>query len=321
MKILLLGANGQLGWQLRRSLCVVGEVTALHRGSAPLSGDLARPEELGRSVDAVSPDVIVNAAAYTAVDRAETERDAAFAINASACSVLAQAAQRCGAWLIHYSTDYVFDGSGERPWRESDPTAPINVYGSSKLAGEHAIAQACERHLILRTSWVFDSWGQNFLKSILRAAARQDSLNVVSDQWGAPTRAALIADVTAHILGGLVMPGLTRHPSWRASPAATWMPDQVRHDRSGIYHLAAAGATTWHEYAVLAVAHARECGMVLKASPESIGAIRSSEYPQAAARPGNSRLDTSRLRATFGINLPQWQDGVRAVVAELAAKN
>jgi dTDP-4-dehydrorhamnose reductase len=307
MKILLLGANGQLGWQLRRSLGVVGEVTALHRDSAPLCGDLARPEEVAKSIEAARPDVIVNAAAYTAVDRAETERDAAFAINAAACSVLAQAAQRCGAWLIHYSTDYVFDGSGEQPWRESDATGPINVYGSSKLAGERAIAEGCERYLILRTSWVFDSWGQNFLKSILRAAARQDSLKVVSDQWGAPTRAALIADVTARILGGC--------PRIRSGAGS------IESGTTGIYHVAAAGATTWHEYAVLAVAHARECGMALKASPESISAIPSSEYPQAAARPGNSRLDTSRLRATFGVNLPQWQDGVRAVVAELAAKN
>ena len=296
MKILLLGANGQLGWQLRRSLCVVGDVTALHRASAPLCGDLARPDELAQTVRAVAPDVIVNAAAYTAVDRAETERDAAFAINANACVALAEAAQRCGAWLVHYSTDYVFDGSGDRPWRETDPAAPINVYGSSKLAGEQAVARGCERHLILRSSWIFDSWGQNFLKSILRAAALQDSLRVVSDQWGAPTRAALVADVTAHLLLRQLQP-----------------------QSSGTYHVAAAGATTWHEYAALAVAHARECGMPLQASPASISAIASSEYPQAAPRPRNSRLDTGLLRATFGVNLPGWQDGVRTVVAELAA--
>jgi dTDP-4-dehydrorhamnose reductase len=295
MKIVLLGASGQLGWQLRRSLSVVGDVTALDRNSAPGCGDLARPEELARTIQAAKPDVIVNAAAYTAVDRAETERDAAFAINANAPSVLAEAAQRCGAWLVHYSTDYVFDGSGERPWRESDPTAPISVYGSSKLAGERAVVQRCERHLILRTSWIFDSWGQNFLKSILRAAAGQENLRVVNDQCGAPTRAALIADVTAHILR------------------------QLSAQASGTYHVAAAGTTNWHEYAVLAVAHARDCGMPLKASPETITAIPSSEYPQAAARPRNSRLDTNRVRATFGVNLPLWQDGVRAVVAELAA--
>jgi dTDP-4-dehydrorhamnose reductase len=297
MKILLLGANGQVGWQLRRSLSVVGEVTALHRASAPLCGDLARPDELARTVQTVAPDVIVNAAAYTAVDRAESERDAAFAINATACAALAEAAQRRGAWLVHYSTDYVFDGSGEQPWRETDACAPINVYGHSKLAGELAVARGCERHLILRTSWIFDSWGQNFLKSILRAAARQDSLRIVSDQWGAPTRAALVADVTAHMLRRL----------------------QVQPQSSGTYHLAAAGQTNWHEYAVLAVAHAIECGMALQTRPDHISAIASTDYPQPAPRPHNSRLDTTRLRTTFALTLPPWQDGVRAVVAELAA--
>ena len=158
MKILLLGANGQLGWQLRRSLGVVGTVTALNRASAPLCGDLARPQELASTVQAVAPDVIVNAAAYTAVDRAQSEPDAAFAINATACAALAAAAEHCGAWLVHYSSDYVFDGSGEQPWSETDPTGPLNVYGSSKLAGEIAVAHGCERHLILRASWVFDSW-------------------------------------------------------------------------------------------------------------------------------------------------------------------
>jgi dTDP-4-dehydrorhamnose reductase len=295
MKILLLGANGQLGWQLRRSLCVIGEVTALHRNSAPLCGDLSRPEGLAQTVQLTAPDVIVNAAAYTAVDRAQSERDQAFAINEAACAVLAEAAERRGAWLIHYSTDYVFDGSGSRPWRESDPTTPINVYGSSKLAGELAVARACERHIILRTSWIFDTWGQNFLKSILRAAARQDELKVVNDQWGAPTRAALIADVTAQALR-------------RLEPRVT-----------GIYHLAAAGETNWHEYAVLAVGHAAECGMPLKASPDTVRAIASSELQQAAPRPRNSRLATERLRNTFALELPPWQDGVRAVVAELAA--
>lgn len=295
MKILLLGANGQVGWQLRRSLSVVGEVTALHRASAPLCGDLARPDELARTVQAVAPDVIVNAAAYTAVDRAESEPDAAFAINATACAALAEAAQRRGAWLVHYSTDYVFDGSGEQPWRETDACAPINVYGHSKLAGELAVARGCEHHLILRTSWIFDSWGQNFLKSILRAAARQDSLRIVSDQWGAPTRAALVADVTAQLLR------------------------QLQPHSGGTYHLAAAGQTNWHEYATLAVAHAIECGMPLQALPEHIRPIASGDYPQPARRPHNSRLDTTRLRTTFALTLPPWQDGVRAVVAELAA--
>ncbi len=295
MKILLLGSNGQLGWQLRRSLCVVGEVIALTRDSTPLSGDLTRPDELARAVGAVAPDVIVNAAAYTAVDRAESERDAAFAINAVACEVLAAQASRLGAWLVHYSTDYVFDGSGTRPWTESDATAPINVYGHSKLAGEHAVTRGTPRHLVLRTSWVFDTWGQNFLKSILRAATQRESLNVVSDQWGAPTRAALIADVTAQILA------------------------RLRPEQAGTYHLAAAGETNWHEYASLGIAHAAQCGMALKAGSGQIHPIPAAQYPVAATRPGNSRLDTRRLRATFGVHLPSWQDGVRGVVAELAA--
>ena len=295
MKILLLGSNGQLGWQLQRSLAVVGEVTALHRHSAPLCGDLAQPGALALAVQTVAPDVIVNAAAYTAVDRAESEPETAFAINARACEVLAAQATRLGAWLVHYSTDYVFDGGGERPWTESDRTAPANVYGRSKLAGEQAVTAGAGRHLVLRTSWVFDTWGQNFLKSILRAAAQRDSLNVVCDQWGAPTRAALIADATAHILL------------------------RLRPDLAGIYHLAAAGATQWHAYASLAIAHAGECGMVLKTRPDQVHAIPSSQYPVAAARPANSRLDTSKLRRTFELHLPPWQDGVRSVVAELAA--
>jgi dTDP-4-dehydrorhamnose reductase len=295
MKILLLGSNGQLGWQLRRSLSVVGEVTALHRNSAPLCGDLAQPDQLARTVQTVAPDVIVNAAAYTAVDRAESEPETAFAINAVACEVLAAEATRLGAWLVHYSTDYVFDGSGQRPWTEADATAPANVYGRSKLAGEQAVTTGAARHLVLRTSWVFDTWGQNFLKSILRAAAQRDSLNVVCDQWGAPTRAALIADATAHII------------------------TRLRPELAGIYHLAAAGATHWQAYASLGVAHAAECGMVLKVRPEQVHPISSSQYPVAAARPANSRLDTNRLRQTFDLHLPPWQDGVRSVVAELAA--
>ncbi|MDO8277961.1 MAG: dTDP-4-dehydrorhamnose reductase [Burkholderiaceae bacterium] len=301
MKILLLGANGQVGWQLQRSLGVLGEVIALNRHSAPHSGNLGHPEALARTVQALRPDVLVNAAAYTAVDRAESEREQAFAINALACEVLARVAHRIGAWMVHYSTDYVFPGGGERPWSEVDDTAPLNVYGHSKLAGEQAIAAHCPRHLIFRTSWVFDTWGQNFLKSILRAAAQRDSLTVVSDQWGAPTRAALIADVTAQAL--MQLRG--------AVPAVE--------PRAGIYHLAAAGFTNWHAYAELAVRHAIECGMPLRTAAERVQPIPSSQYPVAAARPGNSRLDTSRLRQAFGLNLPPWQDGVRAVVAELAA--
>jgi len=294
MKILLLGSMGQVGWQLARSLSVVGELTPLHRKSDALCGDLAQHEELAATIRSLAPDVIVNAAAYTAVDLAEKERDAAFAVNAVACEVLAAEARRLGAWLVHYSTDYVFDGTGSRPWRDTDATGPVNVYGQSKLAGEQAVAR-WERHIVLRTSWVFDTWGQNFLKSILRAAAQRDSLSVVSDQWGAPTRAALIADVTAHVLR-------------RLAP-----------ETAGTYHLAASGETNWHAYAQLAIEHAGNCAMALKTRPGQVRPIATADYPTAAARPANSRLDTSRLRHTFGLNLPAWQDGVRSVVAELAA--
>jgi dTDP-4-dehydrorhamnose reductase len=294
MKILLLGSRGQVGWQLARSLSVLGELTALHRDAGGLCGDLAQPAALTATIRSLAPDVIVNAAAYTAVDRAESERDAAFAINADACEILAAEARRLGAWLVHYSTDYVFNGKSAHPWTEADATGPVNVYGQSKLAGEQAVAR-CERHLVLRTSWVFDTWGQNFLKSILRAAAQRESLTVVSDQWGAPTRAALIADVTAHLLR-------------RITP-----------ESAGTYHLAAGGETNWHAYAQLAIEHAIECGMAMKATPDRVRPISTADYPTAAARPANSRLDTSRLRSTFGLHLPVWQDGVRAVVAELAA--
>ncbi len=301
MKILLLGAQGQVGWQLRRSLAVVGEVIALHRESAGMAIDLSRPQTLVNAVQAVRPDVIVNAAAYTAVDRAETEREAAFAANAHACEVLAGEARTCGAWLVHYSTDYVFDGSGSRPWRETDATAPINTYGASKLAGEQAVMHGTGRHIIVRCSWVFDTWGQNFLKSILRAAAQKEALHVVCDQWGAPTRAALIADATAHIIARL-----------EASQAD---------EKAGLYHLAPTGETSWYEYASLAIAHAIDCGMELKATPAAVLPIPAAQYPVTAPRPANSRLDSSRLRETFGLTFPPWQDGVREVVAELAASS
>lgn len=307
MNILLFGASGQLGWQLQRSLSVLGPVTALDRHGAimgpggpdgtPLCGDLARPDDLARTVQAVRPDVIVNAAAYTAVDKAETEREAAFAINATAPEVLAREAHQLGAWMVHYSTDYVYHGGGDKPWSESDATGPLNAYGQSKLAGDLAVARANPRHLIFRTSWVFDSWGQNFVKSILRAAATRDSLNVVCDQFGVPTRAALIADVTAHALR------------------------QLRPGVAGTYHVAAQGETHWQAYAALAVRHATDCGMALKTTPEQVHPIPAAQYPVAAPRPGNSRLDTTLLRNTFGLVLPPWQDGVRAVVAEIAARS
>lgn len=294
MKILLFGADGQLGWQLRRSLCVVGEVTALTRSSDSHCGDVADAAGVARTVDQLRPDVIVNAAAYTAVDRAESEPVAADLINHRACEVLAVQAERIGAWLVHYSTEYVFDGSGTAPWRESDATAPLNVYGRSKLAGEKAIAGANPRHLILRTSWLFDTWGDNFLKWLLGAAAERPSLDIVFDQHGAPTRAAIVADVTAHLLRAL------------------------RPELAGTYHVAAAGEASRHELAVFALQCAQKRGLRLQAGPGSVRPVPSSSFPRPAARPANSRMDTHRLRKTFGLALPYWHEGVDAVVAEIA---
>lgn len=301
MKILLFGSNGQVGWQLRRSLAVLGEVVALDRASQMLCGDLRDAGGVAAAVERVAPDIVVNAAAYTAVDRAEDEQDLAFAVNAAAPGALASAAAKQGAWLVHYSTDYVYDGCGEQPWRETDATGPLGVYGRSKLAGDEAVARATPNHLILRTSWVFDSWGQNFAKSILKAASARDALTVVADQWGAPTRAALIADVTAHALRVL-----------------TTSSQAERMGMAGVYHLASSGFTNWHAYAQLLLEEAAARGWPLRATAERVKPIASSEYPVRAKRPQNSRLDTARLRETFGLNLPPWQDGVRAVVAELA---
>lgn len=302
MRLLLLGADGQIGWQLRRSLAVLGEVVALTPDSKNLCGDLRRPDGLAQTLQAVRPDVVVNAAAYTAVDRAETEPEAVFAINAIACEALARETQKMGAWLVHYSTDYVYDGSGERPWVETDLTAPLGVYGKSKLAGDEAIASLSSKYLILRTSWVYDSRGQNFVKSILKAAASRESLSVVADQWGSPTHAALIADITAHTLLKL-----------SCHPAAE--------NLSGVYHLAASGFTHWHAYACFVIEQGLACGLPLRVTPDKVQAISSAEYTAYARRPANSRLDTARLRETFGLSLAPWQDGVRAVVAELAGQS
>lgn len=288
MKILLLGANGQVGWQLRRSLALLGEV-------ATPRIDLREPQALEDAVLSLRPQAVVNAAAYTAVDRAEDEAEAAFAINTKSCEVLASATRDLGAWLVHYSSDYVYDGSGEKPWVETDATGPLSVYGKSKLAGDLAVA-ANPRHLILRTSWVYDSWGQNFIKAILKAAGTREELTVVADQWGAPTRAALIADVTALAL-------------------RIAMNDE---SVAGTYHLAPTGFTNWHAYATLLVEEGIARGLPLRVTPAKIKPIPASQYPVKAPRPANSRLDTTKLRTTFGIALPAWEDGVRAVVAELA---
>ncbi len=302
LKILLLGCSGQVGWELQRSLAVMGDVVAL--GSAPgagdgsLCGDLGDVEGLVRTVRQVAPDIIVNAAAYTAVDRAEVEPERAHAINALAPGVLATEAQRLGAWLVHYSTDYVFDGSGSAPWQENDHCAPLSVYGRTKRAGELAVA-ACTKHLIFRTSWVYGARGGNFAKTMLRLAAERASLTVIDDQIGAPTSAELLADVTAHAL--------------RAAMAQP--------ELSGTYHCAASGQTSWRGYAQFVLSQARAMGVVLVAGPDQVQATSTAQYPTAVQRPLNSRLDTGKLRSAFSLHLPLWQIGVRRMLQEtLGAK-
>ncbi len=295
MKILLFGKNGQVGWELQRSLAPLGELVALGSSEAHLPADFLQPERLADTVRQVRPDVIVNAAAYTAVDRAETDRDAAHRINALAPGVLAQAAQACGALMVHYSTDYVFDGQGARPWCEGDPTGPLNVYGATKLEGEQRVQQAAARHLILRTSWVYASRGGNFARTMLRLARERDDLSVVDDQFGAPTGADLLADVTAHALRATL-----------ARPAL-----------AGTYHVAAGGETTWHGYARHVLAYAQSRGVALRAGPGQVQAVGSAAFPAPARRPANSRLDTSALQEAFGLALPAWETGVERMLSEI----
>ncbi len=297
MKILLLGKNGQVGWELQRSLAPLGELIALDRHSIDLCGDLADPAGLKDTVRQVRPDVIVNAAAYTAVDKAESDPATAHAINAAAPEALAQAAAAVGAWLVHYSTDYVFDGSGSRPWEEGDPTGPLSVYGRTKLVGEQRIAAHCARHLILRTSWVYAARGSNFAKTMLRLAGERDQLRVISDQFGAPTGADLIADVTAHML---------RRAAQAGCPGL-----------AGIYHLAAGGETSWHGYAGFVIDTACAAGMALKATSATVTPVSTTAFPTPAVRPHNSRLNTASLRSTFGLQLPAWQSGVTRMLAEM----
>ncbi|MEW6100374.1 MAG: dTDP-4-dehydrorhamnose reductase [Pseudomonadota bacterium] len=295
MKILLLGKNGQVGWELQRALAPLGEVIAPGReGSGELCGDLTQLDALAATVRRVRPEVIVNAAAYTAVDQAEQEPERAQCINADAPGVLAREAAALGAWLVHYSSDYVFDGSGQQPWREDDKTGPLSVYGKTKLDGEVQIRGAGGPHLILRTSWVYGARGGNFAKTMVRLASEREQLRVVADQIGAPTGADLIADVTAHALRQAL-----RQPQL-----------------GGTYHLAAAGETSWHGYACHVLRQAQALGRPLKVAPEQVEAIASAAYPTPARRPLNSRLDTTRLRRAFQLHLPPWQAGVERMLQE-----
>ncbi len=304
MKILLFGKNGQVGWELQRSLAPLGDVIALDRHSTGLCGDLANLSGIKVTVHEVRPDVIVNAAAYTAVDKAESDTTAARLINAEAPGVLAEAAHAVGAWLVHYSTDYVFDGSGNTPWREDDPTGPLSIYGRTKLEGEQQVVAMCPRHLVLRTSWVYSARGGNFAKTILRLASERESLSVIDDQLGAPTGADLLADLTSHLI---------RSVTSAAIPTAS----DRKHALAGVYHAVAAGETSWHGYARFLLEQAAKAGVELKVSAASVVAIPTTAFPTPAARPRNSRLNTAKLQSTFGVHLPNWQQGVTRMLAEI----
>lgn len=298
MNILLLGKNGQVGWELQRSLAPLGTVVALDRHSTPADGgcgDLANLDGLRETVQRLRPAVIVNAAAHTAVDKAESEPDLAHLINAQAPGVLAEAAREMGALLVHYSTDYVFDGSGAAPWHEDATTGPLSVYGQTKLAGEQAIAATGARHLILRTSWVYAARGGNFARTMLRLAQERDKLTVIDDQWGAPTGADLIADITAHA---------TRQTL--RDPAS-----------AGTYHLSASGEITWNGYARFVIDTARALRPDLAIKAQEVAPVPTSAFPTPARRPLNSRLATARLRDVFGLSLPPWQTGVRRMLTEI----
>jgi dTDP-4-dehydrorhamnose reductase len=299
-RLLVIGGNGQVGRELRRSLAPLGQVVAATRdgrlddGSRCEVADLDDAQALAELVARSGADAVLNAAAYTAVDKAETEVEAAFRINAHAPGALATACARAGIPLVHYSTDYVFDGQGTRPYRESDPTAPLGVYGASKLAGEQAVRAAAGSHLIFRTAWVYAAHGKNFLRTMLRLGAERESLAVVADQVGTPTPARLIADVTAQAL---------------AQVLAGTGPGQ------GTWHLVAAGQTSWHGFAEAIFAEAVAAGRLPRAP--RVDAIPSSAYPTPAARPAYSCLDTTALQADFGVDLPDWRSQVAAVMAEL----
>ena len=295
MNILLFGKGGQVGWELQRSLSVLGTVTALDFDSTEHCGDFSNPSGVAETVRTLRPDIIVNAAAHTAVDKAESEADFARTLNATTPGAIAQEAAKLGVWLVHYSTDYVFDGSGSRPWVETDTPAPLSVYGRTKLEGEQLIAEAGAKHLILRTSWVYAARGGNFAKTMLRLAQERDRLTVIDDQWGAPTGADLLADVTAHAL---------RHLRQRPQDA-------------GLYHCAAAGETNWNEYAKYVLAQVQKVQDAIEIKAKEVAPVPTSAFPTPAVRPRNSRLNTDKLQHTFGLQMPHWQAGVARMLTEI----
>ena len=292
MKILLFGKSGQVGWELQRALAPLGELVALDSRAA----DFRQPEALAATVRSVAPQWLVNAAAYTAVDQAELEPELAHTVNAHAPAVLAREAKALGAWLLHYSSDHVFDGSGHAPWDETSPTAALNVYGASKLAGEQAITASGCLHLILRTSWVYAARGHNFALTMLQLAAKHEHLEVVDDQFGAPTSAELLADLSAHALRSV----------W-AEPAL-----------AGTYHAVAAGETNRHAYARFLIEQARAAGSSIRVAAHGIAAVPSARMATQATRPKNSRMDTRKLQRCFNLVLPDWRDGVTRLVHDLA---
>jgi dTDP-4-dehydrorhamnose reductase len=295
MKILLFGKTGQVGWELQRSLAPLGDLVALDVDSQSHCGDLTNLDGVAQTIQLVAPDVIVNAAAHTAVDKAESESELVRTINARAPAVMAQQARQLGACLVHYSTDYVFDGSGSQPWLETDTTAPLSVYGQTKLDAEAAIIASGCSHLIFRTSWVYAARGGNFAKTMLKLAKERDALKVINDQVGAPTGADLLADVTAHAI-------------------RTYMQNS---DVAGLYHLVAAGETSWHGYAQFVIDFARQSGVEVKVAQSAIEAVPTSAFPTPAKRPLNSRLNTQKLQKTFNLQLPNWQLGVKRMLTEI----
>lgn len=294
MKILLLGKNGQVGWELQRALSPLGELIALDRHSQNYCGDLTKPQELSRTILTLQPNVIVNAAAYTAVDKAESEPDVSRLINSEAVKILALCAEKVNALLIHYSTDYVFSGEGEHFWNEDDKTSALNIYGQTKLEGEQYIQKYCPNHLILRTSWVYSTFGNNFAKTILNLAKNREKLSIISDQYGAPTSAALIADCTAIALVKTLQ----------------------QKEKCGIYHLVASGETNWYEYAKLITEEAKKNDIEL--SLNEINPISATEYPLPAKRPYNSRMSNTKFKKTFSVELPEWKIGVIRLVKEIS---
>lgn len=294
MKILLTGKHGQVGFELQRALAPLGEIVAVDHHEC----DLADPAAIRRLVAEVSPQIIVSPAAYTAVDKAESEPELAQAINATAPGILGQEAKKLGALVVHYSTDYVFDGTKQGAYTEDDIPNPQSVYGKTKLAGEQALQQSGADHLIFRTSWVFGAHGGNFAKTMLRLAAEREALKIVADQYGAPTSAALLADVTAQAIGRYQREGRASFPF-------------------GLYHLVAGGLTTWHAYAQTVVRAAEAAGKPLKVRADDIAPIATTDYPLPAPRPANSHLDTRRLQAAFGLRLPDWQSGLEHVLQQI----